>query len=416
MSTILSSNSRAPAVDSDSRQISTSILRLRTNPVPRLPEPDSAAREHSARVVTAVRSEIAAGGGWISFARYMQLVLYAPALGYYVAGSRKFGEAGDFVTAPEMTPLFARAVAVPVARVIETTAAREVVELGAGSGALAADLLVALDALDALPSRYRILEVSPELRERQRSTIVQRLPALVERVEWMETLPDTIDGVVVGNEVLDAVPPHIVARRDGQWFERGVAWNGALTWLERPLADASLRKRAEERFPQQGDYASEINPAAEALVTALARRMIGGALLIIDYGFPQREYYHAQRSDGTLMGHYRHRAHGDPFLWPGLCDLTAHVDFTAIALAGERGGLTVAGYASLATFLVGCGILDRLAETGDPMATAYLREAAAVQKLLSPAEMGELFKVLALARSDGIVWTCFAAGDRTHRL
>ncbi len=258
--------------------------------------------------------------------------------------------------------------------------------------------------------------MSPELRERQRSTIAQRLPALVDRVEWMETLPDAIDGVVVMNEVLDAVPPHIVARRDGKWFERGVAWNGALAWRERSLADPSLRRRAEERFPPHGDYASEINPAAEALVTTLGRRMIGGALLVIDYGFPRQEYYHAQRSEGTLMGHYRHRAHGDPFLWPGLSDLTAHVDFTAMALAGERGGLTVAGYASLAAFLVGCGILDRLAETGDPETAAYLREAAAIQKLLSPAEMGELFKVLALARSDGIVWPCFAAGDRTHRL
>ncbi len=189
-----------------------------------------------------------------------------------------------------------------------------------------------------------------------------------------------------------------------------------MRWDERPLTDPALRALAAERFPAMGDFTSEINPAAEALVELLARRMAGGALLAIDYGFPQREYYHEQRSDGTLMAHYRHRALADPFLWPGLADLTAHVDFTAMALAGERGGLTVVGYGPLAAFLVGAGILDRLRERGEPTSPAYLREAAAVQKLLSPAEMGELFKVLALARSDGIVWPYFAAADRTHRL
>ena len=177
-----------------------------------------------------------------------------------------------------------------------------------------------------------------------------------------------------------------------------------------------LRALAAERFPATGDYVSEINPAAEALVEDIGRRMTAGALLMLDYGFPQAEFYHAQRSEGTLMGHYRHRAHADPFLWPGLSDLTAHVDFTAIALAGERAGLQVAGYAPQAAFLLGCGILDRLRECGDPASTAYLREAAAVHKLTSPAEMGELFKVLALAKSDNIAWPGFTLADRTHRL
>jgi len=382
----------------------------------KLPEPDSAAREHSARIVDAVRREIVDAGGWIPFARYMQQVLYAPGLGYYVAGARKFGAAGDFVTAPEMTPLFARALARDVAAVLAASAERTIVELGAGSGALAADLLNTLARADALPSRYLILEVSPELRERQRAAIAQRAPAELARVTWIAAVPSAVDGAVLMNEVLDAIPPHLVRRRDGALLERGVAWRAGLVWEDRPLAEGKLRALAVERFPPEGDYTSEVNPAAEALVKTLAQRMTGGALFIVDYGFPQHEYYLGERREGTLMAHYRHRAHADPFLWPGLTDLTAHVDFTAMALAGEGGGLTVAGYTSLAAYLVASGILDRLAEVGEPTSGAYLREAAAVQKLLSPAEMGELFKVLVLAKSDGVVWSGFMAGDRTHRL
>jgi len=381
-----------------------------------LPGPDTAAREHSARVVDAVRREIADAGGWIPFARYMQQVLYAPGLGYYVAGARKFGAAGDFVTAPEMTPLFAQALARDVAAVLAASTDRAIVELGAGSGALAADLLDALARAGALPSRYLILEVSPELRARQRAAIAKRAPTHLARVDWIAAVPFAIDGVVLMNEVLDAIPPHLVTQKDGVLLERGVAWRDGLAWEDRPLPDGKLRRLAAERLPKQGDYMSEVNPAAEALVNTLAQRMTGGALFIIDYGFPQHEYYLAERREGTLMAHYRHRAHTDPFLWPGLTDLTAHVDFTAMALAGERGGLTVAGYTSLAAFLLASGVLERLADTGEPTSAAYLREAAAVQKLLSPAEMGELFKVLVLAKSDGVVWSGFTVGDRTHRL
>lgn len=387
-----------------------------TPPPPQLPVPDAVASAHSARVVDAVRARIDAAGGWISFADYMQLVLYAPGLGYYVAGARKFGADGDFVTAPEMTPLFARTLAVQVGAILAATAEREIVELGAGSGALAADLLNALAAAGALPSHYRILEVSPDLRERQRATIARRAPDHLARVAWIDRLPARIDGAALMNEVLDAVPPHVVVRRAGAWFERGVTWSGRLALDDRPLAGGALCARAAERFPADGDYASELNPAAEALTMAVGMRIAAGALLIIDYGFPQAEFYTPQRREGTLMAHYRHRALTDPLVWPGLADLTAHVDFTAIALAGERGGLTVAGYAPQATFLVNCGILDRLREVGEPTSVAYIREAAAVQKLLSPAEMGELFKVLALAKRDDIAWPGFVNGDRTHRL
>ena len=389
---------------------------MKSNTPPTLPEPDAAARDQSARVEAMVRAEIAGSGGWMTFARYMQLVLYAPGLGYYVAGARKFGGDGDFVTAPETTPLFAQALAAQVAPILAATTAREIVEFGAGSGALAADLLNALARRGELPSRYAILDVSPDLRERQRAEIAKRSGDHLARVEWIDVLPAQIDGAVVMNEVLDAIPPHLVLRRHGEWFERGVALTERLRWEDRPLADDSLRAAATARFPASGDYLSEINPAAEALVEDVGRRMTGGAMLIIDYGFPQAEFYHAQRGEGTLMGHYRHRAHADPFLWPGLSDLTAHVDFTAIALAGQRAGLQVAGYAPQAAFLLGCGILDRLRDIGEPTSVAYLREAAAVQKLTSPAEMGELFKVLALAKGEDIAWPGFAVVDRSHRL
>jgi len=382
-----------------------------------LPEPDPDARAHSAQVASAVRQAIQREGGFLPFDRYMQLVLYAPGLGYYVAGARKFGAAGDFVTAPELTSLFGATIARQVAAILDATPEREIVELGAGSGSLAADLLNALAEVHAAPRRYRIVEVSPELVERQRAAIVRLAPAHAHRVEWLQAPPDRIAGAVVMNEVLDAVPPSIVERADGQWREKGVVLrdDGRLALASRPLADTRLSALASARYPS-GDYTSEVNPAAEALVEDAGRRLAAGALLVIDYGFPRAEYYHPQRAGGTLMAHYRHRAHGDPLRWPGLTDLTAHVDFTAIAEAGERAGLTVAGFATQAAFLLAAGLLDRLAAVGPPDSSAYLREAAMVQTLTSSAEMGELFKVLALARSDGIVWHGFALTDMTHRL
>jgi SAM-dependent MidA family methyltransferase len=386
--------------------------------VPDLPLPDPDAAAHSARVVARIRAEIAAQGGFIPFSRYMELALYAPGLGYYAAGAAKLGSAGDFVTAPEMTPLFAIALARQVGEILAVAPGREIVELGAGSGRLAADLLNALAARDALPSRYAIVEPSPDLRLRQRATVARDAAAHVPRIVWLDGPPDSVDGAVLANEVLDALPVHLVARRDGAWLEPGVRWDdarGAFAWAEGP-ADAALVALAAARFPEGGDYLSEVNPAAEALVEDVGRRIARGAMIIVDYGFPAAEYYHPQRDRGTLMGHYRHRAHDDPFLWPGLTDLTAHVDFSAVAAAGERAGLAVAGFAAQAPFLMGCGILDALAAVGAPGSAAYLKAAAPVQKLLSPAEMGELFKVLALARSDAIRWPGFALADRRHRL
>jgi SAM-dependent MidA family methyltransferase len=381
-----------------------------------LPEPDADARAHSARVAAAVARAIEGEGGFLPFDRYMQLVLYAPGLGYYVAGARKFGAAGDFVTAPELTPLFGATLARQVGAILDATQERDIVEFGAGSGKLAADLLSALAEAGAAPRRYCIVEVSPELVQRQRAAIARLAPEHAHRVDWLQSPPDRIAGAVVMNEVLDAVPPSIVVRSGGQWREQGVVLrDGVPALASRPLADARLAALASARFPP-GDYVSEVNPAAEALVEDVGSRLAAGALLVIDYGFPRAEYYHPQRAGGTLMAHYRHRTHGDPLRWPGLTDLTAHVDFTAMAEAGERAGLTVAGFTSQAAFLLAAGLLDRLAAVGPPDTAAYLRDAAAVQMLTSPAEMGELFKVLALSRSDGIAWPGFTLTDMTHRL
>jgi SAM-dependent MidA family methyltransferase len=391
--------------------------------MPHLPRPDADAIAHASRVAAYVRQVIDAGDGWIAFARYMDIVLHAPGLGYYAAGAPKLGPAGDFVTAPEMTPLFATALATQVAAILDASTRREVLELGAGTGRLAADLLRALALRDALPARYAILETSPELRQRQERTLAELAPEHAQRVAWLAALPAEIDGAVLANEVLDAIATHVVVQRAGVWCERGVTVDAAnasgprhgFAWADR-AAPAFLAKLADDRVPRIDGYVTEINPAAEALVEDIARRLVHGAALFIDYGFPQAEYYHPQRTAGTLMCHYRHHAHDDPFLYPGLGDITAHVDFSAMADAGIRGGLHVAGFAAQAPFLMGCGILDALTGVGDPQTLRYIEAASAVQRLLSPAEMGELFKVLALARTEPIAWPGFALVNHAHRL
>jgi SAM-dependent MidA family methyltransferase len=383
-----------------------------------LPPPSPAAREHSDRLVAQIVHAIAEAEGWISFADYMQAVLYAPGLGYYSAGAHKLGVAGDFVTAPELTPLFGRALAAQLAQVLTQVAEGEIVEVGPGSGCLAADVLTTLADDNALPARYLLLEVSPDLRERQRKHLAARVPEFMDLVTWIDALPQSWGGAVIANEVLDAVPAHLVARRDGAWFERGVTVDATarLAFSDRPLAAGMLRNMAQSRFPAAGDYVSEVNPAAETLVTNLGRRCDRGLMLLVDYGFPAAEYYHPQRDAGTLMAHYRHHALADPFYHPGLSDLTAHVDFSAVARAGFAGGMTVAGFATQAQFLVACGVLKQLARCGDPESADYLRAASAVQKLTSPAEMGELFKVLALTRGVDIELVGFGDGDHSHRL
>jgi len=381
----------------------------------RIPAPSADARVHSAKVLAHVRAAIAAAGGWISLAEYANMVLYAPGLGYYSAGARKFGADGDFVTAPELTPLFGGALAAQIAQILAHGG--EVIELGPGTGCLAADTLAALAAQDALPLRYLMLEVSPDLRDRQRAELERRVPRLLDRVEWIEVLPRRWRGVVLANEVLDAVPAHIVARVRGKWRERGVTVHGdALALADRPLAEGALLASARTLFPPEIDYASELNPEANALVRSLAERCDAGAMIFVDYGFPAAEYYHVQRNEGTMMAHYRHHALNDPLFLPGLADLTSHVDFSAMARSAVAAGMQVAGFTSQAQFLINCGILELLSAQGEPGSASYLRTANAVQKLLSPAEMGELFKVLAVVRNVEPGLLGFRDGDRTGRL
>ena len=376
-----------------------------------LPVPSPEAQSHSEKLSERLRAEIAANDGWLPFARYMEMALYEPGLGYYAAGATKFGMAGDFTTAPEMSSLFGRTLARQVQQVLEETGG-DVLEAGAGSGKLAADLLLELERLDSLPEHYLILELSAELKARQFDTLAARAPHLAPRVQWLERLPETFTGVMLGNEVLDAMPIHIVVRHDGALMERGIiAGENGFAWSERPCNTPMLIEIA-ERLALPDDYLTEINLAAPAFVTSLVERLTKGVILLIDYGFGRDEFYHPQRGKGTLMCHYRHHAHDDPFLWPGLQDITAHVDFTAIADAGAE----VMGYTTQANFLINCGITDLLGEVSPGDTAAYLPLANQAQRLMSPAEMGELFKVIAIGKNIDLALVGFGRGDQRHRL
>lgn len=375
-----------------------------------LPAPSPDALAHSQALCTQLREQILDAGGWISFADYMEAVLYTPGQGYYAAGATKFGAAGDFVTAPELTPLFGRALAHAIAPVLRETGG-DVLELGAGSGALAADVLLELEQLSVLPTRYCILDVSADLAARQRATLAQRAPHLLARVAWLDGLPDSFSGVIFGNEVLDALPVEVVHWTASGAQQRGVAVvDEQFVWHDRAIADPELHARASALALPPG-YISEIGMTASSLVSTLAEGLDSGLILLIDYGFSQREFYHPQRHMGTLRAHYRHHALDDPFYLPGLCDLTAHVDFSAIAAAAIAGGLTCASFTTQANFLIGAGIGDLLMQTAPTEAAVYLPQANALQRLVSPAEMGELFKVIALTR--GLASTPFAALRQT---
>jgi SAM-dependent MidA family methyltransferase len=381
---------------------------------PGLPAPSKEALASSERLGRLIAAEIGQAGGWLSFARYMELALYAPGLGYYMAGARKLGRDGDFVTAPEVSALFGRALARQVAQ-LAALGFGEMLEVGAGSGALAADLLLELERLGSAPESYLILELSADLRERSRDTLARRAPHLLERVAWLNRLPPRFTGVVIGNEVLDSMPVRIFERQGATLVERGVAFSdGRFSWASRPV-DSVPAHLDPACWPADG-YRSEVQEAAAGFIRSLGDVLAGGAALFFDYGFPRHEYYHPDRMGGTLMCHYRHRAHDDPFFLPGLQDITTHIDFSAMARAGEEAGLEVLGYASQAQFLVNSGITDFLAETPAADAAAYAPLAAQAQKLLSPAEMGELFKVIALGRGVSGALAGFSSGDRRHSL
>jgi SAM-dependent MidA family methyltransferase len=380
-----------------------------------LPQPSPEAQAHSDRLRDFILQDIAAQGGWIPFSRFMELALYAPGLGYYSAGALKFGAAGDFITAPELSPLFGRTLARQVADIMAQSAPY-VLELGAGSGKLAADILGELERMACLPERYDILEVSADLRQRQQALLHERLPHLAARVHWLDVLPDSISGVLVANEVLDALPVHLLHWTDAGILERGVMSEGKhFIWQER-LPENPMLLQAAEQISVPDDFLGEISLSASGLVGSLCERLQQGVLLFMDYGFGAREYYHPQRAQGTLMCHYRHHAHDDPFFLPGLQDITAHVNFTAVAERAIDSGAHLLGYTSQAHFLINCGITDLLTEVEPENLRDYLPLSAQLQKLTSPAEMGELFKVMALGKGLDEPLRGFAAGDKSRLL
>jgi len=376
-----------------------------------LPPPDAVGLARSAALQARIAARIAAAGGWIPFSDYMQMALYEPGLGYYDAHGSKFGAQGDFVTAPEISPLFAQALATPVARAFAHLPA-QVLEFGAGTGALAHDLLQDLARRGCPAREYAIVEVSADLRARQQ----ERLAGYP--VRWLDELPRDFEGVVIANEVLDVLPVRLFVRDADGVQERGVSGDADALRLAGRAAPAELREMVAQieavTGPLPPGYGSEVCPLAGAWIASVAACLKRGLVLLLDYGFPRHEYYHPQRAMGTLMCHYRQHAHAEPLWLPGLNDITAHVDFSAVAQAARSAGLDVLGYTSQAHFLMSGGILDRLlARPGiapDPVTTG------AVQRLLSEAEMGELVKVMALGRGlDAGGWG-FDRGDRRHRL
>ncbi len=386
-----------------------------------LPTPSRDAQKHSLQLQALIQQAIKKAGGWIDFAQFMQLALYAPQLGYYSAGNQKFGTGGDFVTAPEISALFGQTLAQQVAQILALSRG-SIMELGAGTGRLAVHLLHALEHLDCLPDQYYILDVSDHLRQVQLEYLQERLsPQLLRRVVWLNQLPETFTGVVLGNEVLDAIPVHMVHTKTQGLCERGVMLaEQGLTWSDKPWDDApaSGQHLFDEitKLSLPTGYISEFCPTANGLIASLALTLERGVILMIDYGFSASEYYHPQRNLGTLMCHYQHYAHTDPLLNIGLQDITAHVNFSSIAYAGVDNGLQLSGFCSQAQFLMNCGILDLMAQVSPSDMARYAPLAAAAQKLLSPAEMGDLFKVIAFSKNMDVPLLGFTSGDKSHTL
>ena len=374
-----------------------------------------------ANLTRIIADAIEKAGGWLGFDTFMAMALYAPGLGYYTNGSTKFGQmpqgvstaegvqgaGSDFVTAPEISPLFGQALARQVAQMLEATGTDEVWEFGAGTGALARQVLDALAADERFQGvRYHIVELSGSLRARQQAKLV----AHAHKLRWVDALPDQFSGVVVGNEVLDAMPVQLLARHGGQqggvWHQRGVAvaQDGSFAWADRPT---DLRPPIDIEGPQ--DYLTEIHAQGEGFMRMLADRLTRGAAFLLDYGFGESEYYHPQRHMGTVMCHQGHLADGDPLVAVGLKDITAHVNFTAMALAAQEAGLNVLGYTTQAHFLINCGLLPKMEQLPQ-------EGRATAAKLIMEHEMGELFKVLAVGAGEAWEPLGFSHGDRSHRL
>lgn len=389
-----------------------------------LPEPDAREQEHSQRLLEIIRAEIEQLGGWMPFERYMEMALYQPGFGYYVAGARKFGAEGDFITAPEISPLFSQCLAQQCAQVLETFERPAcVLELGAGSGVMAADLLAELEALDALPDHYYILELSAELQLRQREALQRKVPHLAGSVKWLDSLPtQSFHGVVVANEVMDAMPVCLFQKQGAGFEELGVEQDesGELQWLARP---ASATRQAElERIERDSGslwddgYRSEFNPRLNGWMQALSESLTQAAVLLVDYGYPRAEYYHAQRREGTLLCFHRHRASDQPLRYPGLQDITASVDFTAVAEAGVAAGLNMSGYTTQAYFLINNGLEGRVAKVMEGDVKKQLQTSQQVKQLTLPSEMGERFQVIGFTKGLDLPLRGFARYDLSHKL
>jgi SAM-dependent MidA family methyltransferase len=382
----------------------------------------SAATESTAALRDLICGEIVAAGRPISFARFMDLVLYAPGLGYYSGGCEKFGPDGDFVTAPELSTLFGRCIARQAQPIIAGLSGGDILEFGAGTGRLAADVLQELERLSALPDRYYILEVSADLRARQRALLAERLPRLLRKIVWLDAPPSAFRGVILANEVLDAMPVHRFQWTDDGPYEWCVGISGdAFDWARCPVDNPDLLKvldnlRAELPAPLALPYTSEVNLHARAWIGSIADALAQGVLLCIDYGYPRHEYYHPERRNGTLICHHRHRAHAELLTLPGQQDITAFVDFTAVAEAAVEYGLAVAGYTTQAHFLLSSGLDEILRDLQAREPAHYPRYAQQAKWLALPGEMGERFKVMALAKDFDKPLLGFARFDQRHRL
>jgi SAM-dependent MidA family methyltransferase len=389
-----------------------------------LPQPEAASQAHSERVRAYIRNAIDDAGGSIGFAEFMQHALYANGLGYYSAGATKFGEAGDFVTAPEISPLFGKVLANQVAVVLEQitdNGNRTVLEIGAGSGALAIQVLQRLEALGSLPSRYCILEVSADLQQRQRAAIASALPHLADRVEWLSGWPDSFSGAVVANEVLDAMPVERFVKGDGQVYRRAVtASDEGFAWTTEPAPDllaAAVHEIETDLGLELADgYESEVSLGAGDWLTGLAECMELGFAFLFDYGVSQREYYAADRSGGWLQCYFRHHAHSDPLIYPGIQDLTAWVNFSQVARTAYDGGLHIAGYVSQAQFLLLGGLPQELENIAGLPTAAQIALSRQVKLLTMPGEMGENFKCMGLSKGAIEAPELFALADRAHTL
>ncbi|MGB0722985.1 MAG: class I SAM-dependent methyltransferase [Gammaproteobacteria bacterium] len=387
---------------------------------PGLPTPDADAQAASAALCALIDRAINASDGIMRFDRFMERALYEPDLGYYSGGSRKFGPGGDFITAPLVSPLYSRALARQAAQVLADTGGG-VLEFGGGTGQLAADALAELDALGVPPEHWTFLDLSGELAERQRHTLRTHTPALAHLGDWPGTLPDGFRGCVIANELLDAMPVRRFRRTAGDVEELGVSGaRGHYQWASQ-AADDTLRAAVDGietaiGGPLPPGYTSEWNPHLQPWLEALFAAMDRGVVLLIDYGYPRSEFYLDQRTTGTLMCHYRHRTHPDPFLWPGLQDITAHVDFTAVGEAALAAGFDVMGYTTQAMFLFGNG-LEAMVNASDPTDTdAHLRLAQQVKTLTLPGEMGERFQVMALGKDVDLPLNGFSFADLRRRL